>query len=342
MNLIAKYNISKDEVLNSYNFLKRSDIVYAAFIPTADYELHFKSPDNKIFYEQNDLTFFKATNFKVKNGDIVFCNTFFIKQLFQHLNTQKNLTNINLITHQADLSISKSLFRLKPDCVSKWYSTNVEYVHDDLIPIPLGIAITKNQKNLVYDDFYNYQSANTEKDMKIYYSFNVNTNYFHRSKALKALEEDNSVQGFNLNLNDYLINLDNNKFVLCPWGNGVDSHRFWESLYLESVPITKKHYIYEYFNELPKYLVDSYKLIDISNYETTEVNKYIDILKVSWWINLIKNNDSRISNDQYYYFSEDDTTHQKNVEQYFDQVKLIGRYKLILTLLRKIHKFITS
>lgn len=32
----------------------------------------------------------------------------------------------------------------------------------------------------------------------------------------------------------------NHRFVLCPRGNGVDTHRFWETLYRGAVPIVKK------------------------------------------------------------------------------------------------------
>ena len=41
-----------------------------------------------------------------------------------------------------------------------------------------------------------------------------------------------------------------------PWGNGIDTHRFWEALYLGSCPITVKHKNYSDFKNLPNFLND--------------------------------------------------------------------------------------
>ena len=41
-------------------------------------------------------------------------------------------------------------------------------------------------------------------------------------------------------------------FVLAPWGNGIDTHRFWEILYSGSIPVTKKHIIYDSFQNIPR------------------------------------------------------------------------------------------
>lgn len=47
----------------------------------------------------------------------------------------------------------------------------------------------------------------------------------------------------------FLKEVQNHKFMICPWGHGMDCHRNWESLYLRRVPIMKNH---PYFHELMK------------------------------------------------------------------------------------------
>jgi hypothetical protein len=37
--------------------------------------------------------------------------------------------------------------------------------------------------------------------------------------------------------NDYAKIVEKHRFVVCPRGNGIDTHRFWETLYRGSVPI---------------------------------------------------------------------------------------------------------
>jgi hypothetical protein len=39
------------------------------------------------------------------------------------------------------------------------------------------------------------------------------------------------------NFGAYLQNLSTHKYAICPPGNGIDSHRIWEALYLGVIPI---------------------------------------------------------------------------------------------------------
>lgn len=50
----------------------------------------------------------------------------------------------------------------------------------------------------------------------------------------------------------YLRNLRTNGLVLCPEGNGVDTHRFWETLYMGGVPVVTKNPMMEsFYSTLP-------------------------------------------------------------------------------------------
>lgn len=46
---------------------------------------------------------------------------------------------------------------------------------------------------------------------------------------------------------DYLNELREHRFVICPRGHGMDCHRNWETLYMHRVPVMKEH---PYFREL--------------------------------------------------------------------------------------------
>jgi hypothetical protein len=57
----------------------------------------------------------------------------------------------------------------------------------------------------------------------------------------------------------YLSGIQNAKFVLCPSGNGIESARNWETLYLRRVPVFKRHpYLEEMFKDFPALFVDDY------------------------------------------------------------------------------------
>ena len=61
---------------------------------------------------------------------------------------------------------------------------------------------------------------------------------------------------------------------MCPTGNGPDSHRLWETLYLGSIPIVKRrdNYIF-YEDKLPIVFVDDYNEIN----KEFLVQKYLEI-----------------------------------------------------------------
>jgi hypothetical protein len=51
--------------------------------------------------------------------------------------------------------------------------------------------------------------------------------------------------------NQYLEQLAEHRFCLCVRGNGLDTHRFWESLYLKVIPIVINNHI----TQLNKFLL---------------------------------------------------------------------------------------
>ena len=58
----------------------------------------------------------------------------------------------------------------------------------------------------------------------------------HQFKKLKIADETCGWNSF-----FYRRILLNYMFVICPEGNGIDTHRMWEALYLRTIPIIKKY-----------------------------------------------------------------------------------------------------
>ena len=95
-----------------------------------------------------------------------------------------------------------------------------------------------------------------------------------------------------LSKEQYKLDLQRYAFILCPWGNGFDTHRIWESIYSKSVPITKKNNAYGKFIDLPIIFVDSYKdlvkPLKAINYEKFSFdNSMVDF---NYWKSLIEDN----------------------------------------------------
>lgn len=65
---------------------------------------------------------------------------------------------------------------------------------------------------------------------------------------------------------DFLTELKNHKFVICPQGHGMDCHRNWETLYMRRVPVMKDH---PYFRKL----MQGFPVLFVNDW--SEVNEYL-------------------------------------------------------------------
>jgi hypothetical protein len=59
------------------------------------------------------------------------------------------------------------------------------------------------------------------------------------------------------------------KFCICPEGNGVDTHRLWEALYLKTIPIVIK----SEFTEILEY--NKIPLVILNNWNEFDENKLV-------------------------------------------------------------------
>ena len=325
----------KDQVLSSINFIKQSDQVFSASLSQEDLE-KFNFSDIKIIEKNNELITFINLNFSVQENDIIYSHADFVESLFYILKKFK-FKNIKVISSQSDRKITKNLFNQMPKCVSSWYTTNVVYKTDSLTPIPLGIAPYRNSKSAIIDDFFDLDFQQTKKKF-LYLNFNLNTNYFHRIKTINYAQKVFNIQLVeDKNYQDYLSSLALHQFSISPWGNGIDTHRFWEALYCGTIPITKSHYIYKTFEGLPMILLPTYKSLNNIKKEIEFDQFNIEKLDINWWM-------KQINKDKIKPIVDKTIVHITNtqltqIENNFHKLRnKNARKKKILTFLRKLHQ----
>lgn len=277
---------------NEFNFLNQVDyrefIVGEKFYSVADF---IYSNDEKIDYNKLNNTFDKNN---LKEINIVYFHTMYRDYLFD------SISNLNkkfiLISHNSDDNVD-SVSNL-PNNVIKWFSQNINIRDSRLESLPIGLEngkwfpeVRKQRKIL--------KKINTDKKYynMVYMNHNVNTNN-DRKNIYNILKDKNFVtvnmSSNGQNYENYIDNIYNHRFVICPQGNGIDTHRTWETLYLKSIPIEKRNINNQYYTDLPICFVDDWNEIteDFLNreYERIINTKWnLDKLKMSYWIEKIKN-----------------------------------------------------
>ena len=204
------------------------------------------------------------------NPTKIFCYSHNINLLSEKIHFFLN--DFVLVTHNSDGEIKNNIEVnkiLNCNKLLKWYGQNICIEHPKLHFIPIGLANNQwehGNLSLFYNnEFINYLN-NNKKLNNIYFNFNINTNINKRQICYNSLI--NKLEWLHIiNPIENQKRLSTYKFCICPEGNGVDSHRLWECLYLKVVPIVIKS---EFTSILLKQNVP---LVVLNNWTDLDINK---------------------------------------------------------------------
>ena len=238
--------------------------------------------DFAIDFDHNDFTMEMY-----KKNAIIYCKTDFLPILFNHLKLSGR--KYILISHMSDLPITKQLFESRPNCIKKWFGQNTVYNHPDLITVPIGL---ENHKGKSKGKFTNHEwfteninkLLQNEKDPHVVYcNWNPNTNQEIRAGIIPILE-NNGVSVYHetgLSFEEYCENMSKYKYVICPPGNGVDTHRVWEALYMGCIPIVLDHQIFQEY-DLPIIRIKNWSEVTNELLDTEMMIKGLDLFFSRW------------------------------------------------------------
>lgn len=173
------------------------------------------------------------------NPKVVFCYSHKLRYFRNWLNVAAN--DFILICHNSDENITGSYADIVDHPrILAIYSQNVMYDHPKLFCLPIGIAnsMWPHGNLLLLESVIN---MNIKKTENIYFYFNLHTNMRDRLLCKQSFEKLGFVFGKQESYINYLKSLAACKFAVCPTGNGIDSHRLWECLYLGVTPIVLRN-----------------------------------------------------------------------------------------------------
>jgi len=261
-----------DNIITGEKIQELAD-VYLGFSKDFDYNPRIKNQKNKHLEFDNIPEIYN-------NPPIIFCYTHNIVLLANKLNNFKNM--FTLITHNSDDNINENNDSVRKillsEKVEKWYSQNVCFIHEKLIPLPIGAAnsMWKHGNLQIYDNFGKdgLRQLHLWKTKKVYFNFSIDTNIEKRQLCYDSLIKKIPFLENMIPFNN-LIRLSKHQFSICPEGNGVDTHRLWESFYFQTVPIVLKSPFIEVLRSnynLPMVILNSWDEFDESKLNYSDYN----------------------------------------------------------------------
>lgn len=236
---------------------------------------------------------------------ILFCKTDFLSSIFSYISNLSH--DIILITGNSDYEINDEIIAKSPSNIKHWFAQNANSTK--IYGLPIGLENTVKCK--IKDHGFVWPHALTKPNLihsakdklpskNIYGNFSIGTNPSIRQKVFDICQSNEYItsdiclthQEINKkSYSNYINNILDHKMVVCPEGNGVDSHRVWETLLLGRVPIVRKSKVMNHFSDLPiLYLDDWDELKNLKSlkqtYESIKCNS-VEKLNFKYWKSLI-------------------------------------------------------
>jgi len=198
------------------------------------------------------------------NPKVVFCYT---HRLYDFAKIIKHFKNpFILITHNSDCIVSNSeitRYLLNTPTLKRWYTQNLTVSQEKLRVLPIGMANDQwshGNTLKIMENLYN------SKTKKVYFNFTIATNESKRRECYEKLYHKLPIEP-TVSPSEYHTLLAQYEFCICPEGNGVDTHRLWEALYLKCIPIVLQSSHIDILRtqlNIPMVILDLWDDLDIS------------------------------------------------------------------------------
>jgi hypothetical protein len=186
------------------------------------------------------------------------------------------------LVHNSDYVINKDLterwLNQHPDITL--YAQNLTFEHSRAFVLPIGQA----NSMWPHGDKTPWLNPIPEKDIKVLLTYCESTNPLRVS--LNNLNDEHITKASKCNYTNYVCIIQRSKFVICPPGNGPDTHRLWETLAAKAIPIVIRNSFTEQvlrtFPDLPLVVIENYENF---NYGELDYENYLEKIKSLKYIN---------------------------------------------------------
>lgn len=290
--LLLKHNYKKYEKFEAYDFSKhltennQSELV-GRIIKLRKNNLYRKNIIPKtleIDILKQDLNFFIDNDLKKINRKIIL-------NIIDHPinSTDKSVYNYkNFLENKNIIKVKSEDWRDKP--------------HNKLKILPIGFEsiakLNNDEKKMI--DISKKQKKIEDKPLKVMcnahfskYKKPASDSYNQRMELYEKLKNNNIIHFWEEKtdrIKTWELH-DNYSFELCPEGNGMDTHRFYEALFLNTIPIVKKNTLEPMYKQFPCVIVNDWEEITETNCKIwkKKLSKRVENdkfkLQLKYWLN---------------------------------------------------------
>lgn len=209
---------------------------------------------------------------RAKAGDWVFVNGDFVMEYASRI-PFVCLKKFHIIVHNSDRPFTQRVLSVLLQSAVHVYAINTTFRHPQLTTIPIGFVDRQ------LDFLASPPKPAEERTIDIYCNFTIGTNAPKRRECLEAWKDSPRVVfAGDRSVPEYYADLCRSKFVLCPEGTGVDTHRVYEALLCGATPVVLRNSLSHLYEKLPVCIVDAWTdefSVPTGRNFSTEVNKYL-------------------------------------------------------------------
>jgi hypothetical protein len=186
-------------------------------------------------------------------GSLVYAKRDHADALFRRLS--KTRSRVVMITSESDDPVETRHFEERPLQIGRWFSTNSRV--PSVTALPLGLGNSYCPVTVKADAIAAVVESAPRPTRMLYVNFRAETNLAERGPLMDHFWRISrasvwvTVRQGGLSPVECLAEMAAHRFVLCPPGNGTDTHRMWEALYAGIIPVVQSHPSMDAFFDLP-------------------------------------------------------------------------------------------
>lgn len=254
-----------------------------------DYKMkNFKKMKKNKIINAEDNNLFNKLNSLIKinyNSDNLLKIFIFTDTLFNYYHKIYSLLSKKFLSLKLIVYCSKIPFNEKflPICdlpnIKVIYSETISLEHNIVLPLFKGINFSVVNKNNIEIIDKVFEKNLIVKNHLLFASFNIK-NGLVKSRCLADdfLKKNNIVNFDFINYEEYLYNLSEYKFCICPESLSINTYRIYECLCLRTIPICTKSVFTEYLKK-------KYPILLLDKWEDLDLYSLNDFYKKSNWHN---------------------------------------------------------